>query len=207
MPFVGKGYNVEEASRITGVASSTIRYWAGPLTRLVNAEIADSRRQGSRKLFSLRNLVQIRVAAVLSEAGWPQPLIFGELPTMFEPRMDWFNPDAVVWGSVEWILFGDRNAWRDRPWSIMGVGAPGNPDEPHAWFVSALTAHLGDFELATMTWPGGWKPRTDLDQHHLRELVGIRRLTIINLGLVKQRIVGNSRLIPGRVTAMPPVRT
>jgi len=202
-----ESYGVEEAGRITSVAPSTIRYWAGSVARLITAEIADSRRQGSRKLFSLRNLVQIRVAALLSEAGWPQPLVFAELPRMFRPRMDWFNPEAVVWGSVDWILFGDRKAWGGRPWSIMGVGAPGNPEQEPTWFVSGVSAHLGDFELVTMTWPDGWQPRSDLDRHQLPELVGIRRLTIVNLSLVKQRILTKSRLMAGRVTTMPPKST
>jgi hypothetical protein len=179
---------VEDASRITGVRPSTIRYWAGPRTRLIPAEVADSRRQGSRKLFSVRNLVQIRVAWLLSDAGWSQQVVSAELPRILQRRMDWFDPCARVWGTVDWLFLADRRAWRGRPWVIMGIGAAGDVNDRHTWFMSALSAHLGDFEVTTITWPGGWQPRSPLDQHHLSELTGVRRLSLVNLSIVKKRI-------------------
>jgi hypothetical protein len=195
-PAPSLAFTAEDASRITGVQPSTIRYWAGPRTRLIPADVADSRRQGSRKLFSIRNLVQIRVALLLSQAGWSQQVVAAELPEIFRPQMDWFNPDARVWGSVDWLLFADRRAWRRKPWVIMGIGAPGDPNERHAWLISGLSAHLGDFEVTTITWPNGWQPRGALDQHHLSELVGVRRLTFINLGFVK-RCIGAAAFATG----------
>jgi len=182
------GYSVEKASRITGVLPSTIRYWAGPRSQLIEAEVADSRLQGSRKLFSLKNLVQIRVASLLSTCGLPQDTIRTELPRILKRRLSWFDPAQEVWGPVELILFTDRNAWGGKPWVITSVGRAAKADGPYSGFVSSLSASLGDFETATLTWPKGWVARTDHDRQTLPELYGVKRLSIINLVEVKHFI-------------------
>jgi hypothetical protein len=41
---------------------------------------------GSRKLFSLKNLVQIRVAFLLSGSGWPKGVITTELPEILRRK-------------------------------------------------------------------------------------------------------------------------
>jgi hypothetical protein len=182
-------YSVEKASCITGVLPSTIRYWAGPRSQLIEAEVADSRLQGSRKLFSLKNLVQIRVASLLSTCGLPQDTIRTELPRILKRRLPWFDPAQEVWGPVALILVADRNAWRGKPWVITGVGGAVKADGPYPGFVSSLSTSLGDFETATLTWPKGWVARTDHDRQTLRELNGVKRLSIVNLAEVKKYIM------------------
>jgi len=84
----------------------TVRYYGGKwgrdgYERLITPEIADAG-QGTAKLFSLRNLVQLRVAFLLREAGLAEE----ETRHLFEARgvagQDWWDPvrafgqDAVL---------------------------------------------------------------------------------------------------------------
>ena len=185
-----RGYTVEEAATITGVKPSTIRYWLGPYGRkTVTAEVADTGRQGSRKLLSLRNLVQIRVAYLASAARFSQAQTAHLLRKAFTRRkLEWYTPGQSPFGKVEWLFLADRPAWAGgRFWELKSIGARGTPGQAD-WLGAALSAHLGDFEVMTFEWPDGWKPVTELDRQMARDLFGVRRLTVINLGLVKHQV-------------------
>ena len=66
-----RGYRASEVAKAARVLPSTVRYWAGPWGgRLIRPDIEDKRLAGSRKLFSARNIVQVRIAQVLLQAGF-----------------------------------------------------------------------------------------------------------------------------------------
>jgi len=183
-----KGYTVEEAATITRVKPSTIRYWVGPYGKTaITAEVADTGRQGSRKLLSLRNLVQIRVAFLASAARWPQTKTARLLREAFtERRLDWFTPGQRIFGAVDWLYLLDRPGGEKGPfWRFKSIGAAGTPGQTD-WLGAALSAHLGDFDVITIQWPGGWKPVTEDDVTLTNELIGVRRLTVLNLVFIRQ---------------------
>src|SRR5262245_43170218 len=108
------GFTVLEAARRTRMPAHRVRYYGGNwgregYGRFITPEIADAG-QGTAKLFSVRNLVQLRVAFLLREAGLAEK----ETRRLFKAKgvagQDWwylgraFGQDAVllVRGEPKW---------------------------------------------------------------------------------------------------------
>lgn len=184
-------YDVTEASRITGIKESTIRYWAGGLGGVIQAEVADLGVRGSRKLFSARNLVQMRVAYLLMQEAWPQPVVARELPRIVSAQdVEWFEPTAKTAQLPAWLLFADRlvGKWKRR-WKFEEVWRPGSQLQPSGWALSQVLHQFMDAEVVTISWPDGFSSATGGARRDLRELEGVKRLSAVNLQVVRQRIV------------------
>src|SRR5262249_49291702 len=94
------GFTVREAARRTRMPPQTVRYYGGKwgrdgYGRLVTPEIADAG-QGTAKLFSLRNLVQLRVAFLLREAGLAEAETRHVLKAKGAAGQDWWGPQRAL---------------------------------------------------------------------------------------------------------------
>src|SRR5215831_17221907 len=92
-------FTVREAARRTRMAPHTVRYYGGKwgragYGRLIRPEIADAG-QGTAKLFSLRNLVQLRVAFLLREAGLAEAETRHLLKAKRVAGQDWWDPERT----------------------------------------------------------------------------------------------------------------
>src|SRR5215470_6846519 len=94
--FHPEGFTVRAAAARTQVPVHRVRYYGGRwgregYGRLITPDIADAG-QGSAKLFSRRNLVQLRVAFLLREAGLSED----ETRRLFSAQgmgdEDWWDP-------------------------------------------------------------------------------------------------------------------
>ena len=110
----GEGFTVREAARRTGMPPHRVSYYGGKwgregYGRFITPEIADAG-QGTAKLFSRRNLVQLRVAFLLREAGLSEEETRHLLSAKGVGGKDWWDPkhplgsDALllVRGAPEW---------------------------------------------------------------------------------------------------------
>src|SRR5262245_18791456 len=187
-----EGYTADEVSMLTGVKPSTVRYWAKDRGNVIRAGVKDSRLRGSRKLFSGANLVQVRIAYLLMQEGWPQQEVARELRQIFRQKGDKLDPAATTAGLPAWLLFVDRHMadW-NRRWTFKGVWSPGKPLDVSGFALSRVLRDLYDAEVVTISWPDGFtgqlgEERTVLKD--LNELKGVKRLSVINLRVIKQRI-------------------
>ena len=61
-------FTVQEAAKIVGTTERNVRFWSGP-AGIVTAEISNPQIQRSPKLFSRRNLLELRIVTVLAQRG------------------------------------------------------------------------------------------------------------------------------------------
>jgi DNA-binding transcriptional MerR regulator len=62
-----EGYSGKQAAEIVGITYRQLDYWAR--TDLVRPELADAQGSGSRRLYSYRNLLELRAIKTLLDAG------------------------------------------------------------------------------------------------------------------------------------------
>src|SRR5215831_8123733 len=89
------GYRASEVAKVARVLPSTVRYWAGRWGgRLIRPGIEDKRLAGSRKLFSAANIVEVRIAQILLEAGIARARVVSIMAIRWPPAggADWFDP-------------------------------------------------------------------------------------------------------------------
>ena len=118
-----RGFSVNEAAQITSVPSTSMNFWSGR-ANVLTPEVAYAGR-GSRRLFSERNLVQIRLTHLLTQRWIPLKTI----RALMRRQADWFNPRAHVWGPAEILVFRGNVDWQLRS---SGLSQGGQPSEGSA---------------------------------------------------------------------------
>jgi len=113
------GFSVKEAARITGVPATSVNFWSGR-AKILRPEIA-YRGKGSRKLFSARNLVQIRVTYLLTQRWIPLATVRALIKKSY-----WFDLQQSAWGPAEILVCRRTSEWHLRS---SGVTAAARPTE------------------------------------------------------------------------------
>jgi DNA-binding transcriptional MerR regulator len=183
-----QGYRASEVAKLARVLPSTIRFWAGRWGgRLIRAAVEDRRVAGSRKLFSAANVVQVRVAHVLLQAGFARVRVARILATSRpRPGADWFDPVHPQLGRQSALM-----VIRQPP--ARGTGAvfmSGDDEEPQpdqSWGSALLHALGKDFELLRVDFPDGWRPRGP-DEQVWGELRGARVIWLLNVKKIRDDI-------------------
>ena len=113
-----RGFSVKEAAKLTSVPSTSVNFWSGR-AKILTPDVANAGR-GSRKLFSERNLVQIRVTHLLTQRWIPLRTI----RALMRRNLDWFNPRAHVWGPAEILVCRGNVDWQLRSSGLSDQGQP-----------------------------------------------------------------------------------
>jgi hypothetical protein len=167
----------------------TVRYYGGKwgrdgYGRFITPEIADAG-QGTAKLFSLRNLVQLRVAFLLREAGLAEE----ETRRLFKAKgvagQDWwasgcaFGQDAVllVRGEPQWSA-PDR-------WLLCTIDV--SNERVSSWVAAVFRAAGPDCELVHARFDSGWQPRFPNDWA-CWVLEGAREAWAVNIGQIHRTV-------------------
>jgi MerR HTH family regulatory protein len=113
-----RGFSVKEAAKLTSVPSTSVNFWSGR-AKILTPDVANAGR-GSRKLFSERNLVQIRVTHLLTQRWIPLRTI----RALMRRNLDWFNPRIRVWGAAEILVCRGNVDWDLRSSGLSDQGQP-----------------------------------------------------------------------------------
>lgn len=111
------GFSVKEAAQITRVPPSSVNFWSGR-AKVLRPEVAYAGR-GSRKLFSERNLVQIRLTHLLTQRWIPLKTIRALMR-----KVHWFSPRDHVWGPAEILVCRGNVDWQLRSSGLSEEGQP-----------------------------------------------------------------------------------
>ena len=197
------GFTVREAAWRTGLPAHRVRYYGGQwgrdgYGRFVTPEIADAG-QGTAKLFSGANLVQLRVAFLLREAGLPEE----ETRHLFEAKgvrgADWWDPEHPVGSDALLLVRGEPEWPATERWHLCTTDL--RLKRPKSWAAAVVRAAGTECELVHVCLPTGWQPRLPSDRRDCWILEGAREAWVVNIGQIRRTVgAGTSSLItpPGR---------
>jgi len=179
-------YRASEVAKAARVLPSTVRYWAGAWGgRLIRPDIEDKRVAGSRKLFSARNIVQVRIAQVLLQAGFTRARVAKILARRW-PRAggaDWFDPFHPL--GQEYALMVIREPPPRHTGEAFMSGDDLKPKARRSWLEAMVGAAGADFELLRVDFPDGWRPQAQpplpQDAAQCGELKGARVIWLVNV--------------------------
>jgi len=181
------GFTVREAAHRTGVPAHRVRYYGGRwgragYGRLIVPEIADAG-QGAAKRFSVRNLVQLRVAFLLREAGLPEE----ETRHLFTAKgaggADWWNPVHPLGPEALLVVRGAPAQHAVDNWVLLAGDMRRMP--PDSWAAAVFQAAGPDFELVHARYPSGWQPRFENDRRDCWVLDGATQVWVVNIGFIR----------------------
>jgi hypothetical protein len=187
------GFRASEVAKLARVLPSTVRYWAGRWGgRLIRAGVEDKRVAGSRKLFSARNIVEIRIAHVLLQGGLARSRVARILAIRW-PRAggaDWFDPFRPL--GREYALMIIREPAARGTGEVSMSGADTQPEARRSWVEAVVDAVGRDFELLRVDIPDGWQPQPHFleDEERCGALKGARVIWLLNVGKVRDEIRG-----------------
>src|SRR6266849_2657079 len=185
-----KGFTVREAAQRTGVPTHTVSYYGGRwgregYGRLIVPEIADAG-QGTAKQFSVRNLVQLRVAFLLREAGLPE----NETRHLFTAKgaggADWWDPAPPLGPETLLVVRGEPALHAVDNWVLLAGDMRRVP--PDSWAAAIFQAAGPDVELVHARYPSGWRPRFKKDRRDCGVLEEATRVWVINIGQIRKTI-------------------
>src|SRR5713101_401150 len=120
-PSLEGGFPIGIAARATEAPQRSIHFWSGP-AKVITPEVAYAGR-GSRKLFSARNFVQIRVTYLLTQRWIPlgtiRALMQAAEKARIKNRGDWFellHPLAA--GRMEILTCTRVRDWKRWTWDL-----------------------------------------------------------------------------------------
>jgi len=172
------------------MAPHTVRYYGGKwgragYGRLIRPEIADAG-QGTAKLFSLRNLVQLRVAFLLREAG----LAERETRHLFEAkgvaRKDWWDPGRGLGQDAVLLVRGEPKRSASDRWLLCTTDLRVEP--PDSWAAAVFQAAGPACELVHARFHSGWQPRFPNDLAKCWVLEDAREAWAVNIGLIRKAV-------------------
>ena len=184
------GFTVREAARRTGLPPHTVSYYGGKwgregYGRLIKPEIADAG-QGTAKRFSRRNLVQLRVAGLLREAGLPEHETRHLFAAKGAGREDWWDPEnpsgqdalLLVRGAPEWPAV--------ERWKLSTPDLRIEP--PISWAAAMVQAAGPDCEFVHARFQSGWRPqpRFPNDSTDCWILEGANEAWVVNIGQIRK---------------------
>src|SRR5262245_37289059 len=183
-------FSVREAAQRTRMPPHTVRYYGGKwgrdgYGRLVTPEIADAG-QGAAKLFSLRNLVQLRVAFLLRGTGLPEDETRHLLSAKGAGGQDWWDPAHLLGPDAVLLVRGEPHLRATDNWTFVAGNLRGTP--PDSWAAAVFQAAGPEFELVQARYPSGWRPRLKQDGRDCWVLDGARRVWVLNLGQIRKAV-------------------
>src|SRR5262249_53724560 len=150
-------YRASEVAKAARVLPSTVRFWAGPWgDRLIRPDIEDKRLAGSRKLFSARNIVQVRIAQMLLQAGFTRARVAKILAIRW-PRAggaDWFDPYHPL--GQEYALMVIREPPPRHTAEVFMSGDDLKPEARRSWLGDVVGAGGPGLRRAGGRFPGAW---------------------------------------------------
>ena len=186
-------YRASEVAKAARVLPSTVRFWAGPWgDRLIRPDIEDKRLAGSRKLFSARNIVQVRIAQMLLQAGFTRARVAKILAIRWPSAggADWFDPYHPL--GQEYALMVIREPPPRHTAEVFMSGDDLKPEARRSWLEAMVGAAGPDFELLRVDFPGGWRPqvqpRLPQDAAQCGELQGARVIWLLNVKKMRDEI-------------------
>jgi DNA-binding transcriptional MerR regulator len=185
-----KGFTVREAARRTGIPLHTVSYYGGKwgragYGRLIKPELADAG-QGTAKVFSVRNLVQLRVAFLLRGTGLPEDETRHLLSAKGVGGKDWWDPTHSLGPDALLLVRGEPHLPATDNWTFLGGNLRGTP--PDSWAAAVFQAAGPEFELVQARYPSGWQPRLKNDDRDCWVLRGARRVWVINIGQIRKAV-------------------
>ena len=182
-------YRASEVAMVARVLPSTVRYWAGRWGgRLIRPGVEDKRVAGSRKLFSARNIVEVRVAQVLLQAGFTRARVAKIMASRW-PRAggaDWFDPRQPLGRAYALMIIREPPAPGTGPAHMSGDDL--NPEARRSWLEAVVEAVGQEFELLRVDFPDGWRVRLPADEVHCGELRGARVIWLLNVKKIRDDI-------------------
>ena len=187
-----EGFTVREAARRTRMPPHRVSYYGGNwgregYGRFITPEIADAG-QGTAKLFSGRNLVQLRVAFLLREAGLPED----ETRHLFEAKgvdgKDWWDPERALGRDALLLVRGAPEWPAVERWKLCTPDLRIKP--PLSWAVAVVQAAGPDCELVHARFQSGWQPRFPKDRRECWILEGTNEAWVVNIGQIRKGVTG-----------------
>jgi hypothetical protein len=155
---------------------------------LIRAGVEDTGVAGSRKLFTVRNIAEVRIAYVLLQAGFARARVARMLAISW-PRAgtaDWFDPLDPL--GTEYALMVIREPPAHGTGDVSMVGDDMKPETRRSW-IEALVGAVGrHFELLRVDFPDGWQPHFPEDEQRCGELKGARVIWLLNVGKIRAEI-------------------
>jgi DNA-binding transcriptional MerR regulator len=185
-----EGFTVREAARRTGIPPHTVSYYGGKwgrenYGRLIRPEVADAG-QGTAKVFSLRNLVQLRVAFLLRGTGLPEDETRHLLSAKGAGGKDWWDPKYSPGPDALLLVRGEPHLRATDNWTFLGRNLRGTP--PDSWAAAVFQAAGPEFEIVHAQYPSGWQPHLKQDGRDCWVLHGARQVWVINIGEIRKAV-------------------
>ena len=172
------------------MAPHTVRYYGGKwgragYGRLITPEIADAG-QGTAKLFSLRNLVQLRVAFLLREAGLAEAETRHLLKAKRVAGQDWWDPERTFGQDAVLLVRGEPEWSALERWLLCTTDLRIEP--PNSWAAAVFQSAGPDCELVHARFHSGWQPRFPNDLTDCWILEGAREAWAVNIGQIRRAV-------------------
>ena len=183
-------YRASEVAKVARVLPSTVRYWAGRWGgRLIRAGVEDTRVAGSRKLFTVRNIVEVRITYVLLRASFAHARMARILGISWPQAgtTAWFDPFDPL--GTEYALMIIREPPARGTGDISMVGDELKPEARQSWVEALVDAVGRHFELLRVDFPDGWQPHFPKDEQRCGELKGARVIWLLNVGKIRAEIL------------------
>jgi hypothetical protein len=151
--------------------------------------VADTRIAGSRKLFSAANIVEVRVAQVLLQAGVARARVASIMAIRWPPAggADWFDPlHPLGQASALMVIREPPAAGTGRV--FLSGDDEGEPQSHRSWVGAVIHAVGKEFELIRVDVPDGWQPPSPEEERHWGELKGARVIWLVNVRKIRDDI-------------------
>jgi hypothetical protein len=184
------GFTVREAARQTRMPARTVRYYSGKwgragYGRFIAPDIADAG-QGSAKLLSRRNLVQLRTVFLLRGAGLAEE----ETRHLFEAKgvagQDWWDPERTLGQDAVLLVRGEPEWSATERWLLCTTDLRVEP--PNSWAAAMFQAAGPDCELVHARFHSGWRPRFPNDRVDCWILEEAREAWAVNIGQIRKAV-------------------
>jgi hypothetical protein len=185
-----EGFTVREAARRTRIPPPTVSYYGGKwgregYGRFIKPEIADAG-QGTAKLFSLRNLVQLRVAFLLRQAGLPEDGTRHLFAAKGAGGEDWWDPQRALGRDALLLVRGEPEWPALERWLLCTADLRIEP--PNSWAAAVFQAAGPDCELVHARFQSGWQPRFPNDRRDCWVLEGANEAWVVNVGQIRKAV-------------------
>ena len=168
----------------------TVRYYGGKwgrdgYGRFVTPAIADAG-QGRANLYSLGDLVQLRVAYLLRQAGLPEDDTRHLFEATGADKKDWWDPERSLGRDALLLVRGEPEWSAPERWLLCTTDLRIEP--PRSWAAAVFQTAGPGCELVHARFPTGWKPRFPNDGTDCWVLEEAKEIWVVNLGEVRKGV-------------------
>ena len=185
-----EGFTVREAARRTGLPQHRVSYYGGQwgregYGRLIKPELADAG-QGTAKLFSRRNLAQLRVAFLLRAAGLSEEETRHLFAAKEAGKEDWWDPENPSGQASLLLVRGAPESSATERWLLCTTDLRITP--PTSWAAAVIQAAGPYCELVHARFQSGWQPRFPNDSRDCWILEGAHEAWVVNIGQIRAAV-------------------